>query len=76
MAGLISPDVIPLMGNEARLREWIITSKADYLVIAPGWDYPVLVNSLPVSKVYATNAPYSPAAGGTNMVVYRLEDTP
>jgi hypothetical protein len=76
MAGLISPDVIPLMGNDAGLREWLLASHAAYLVIAPGWDYPGLVGSLPVTRVYTTNAPYSPAAGGENMVVYRLDVSP
>jgi len=76
MAGLISPDVIPLMGNEAGLREWLLASRATYLVIAPGWDYPGLVKSLSLTRVWSTNAPYSPAAGGENMVVYRLAASP
>jgi arabinofuranosyltransferase len=76
MAGLISPEVIPLMGHDVLLKEWIIASRADYLVIAPGWDFPGVVSSLEVSEVYSTNAPYSPAAGGENMVVYRLRGAP
>jgi hypothetical protein len=76
MAGLISPDVIPLMGNDAGLREWLLASHAAYLVTAPGWDYPGLVGSLAVTRVYSTNAPYSLAAGGENMVVYRLAASP
>ncbi len=76
MAGLISPDVIPLMGDDAGLREWLLRSHAAYLVIAPGWDYPALVQSLTLTQVYSTHAPYSPAAGGENMVVYRLGGSP
>ena len=72
MAGLISPDVIPLMGNDLGLTDWLLASHATYLVIAPGWDFPGLVKSLPLTRVYSTDAPYSPAAGGENMVVYRL----
>jgi hypothetical protein len=76
MAGLISPDVIPLMGNDARLKAWLLASHAKYLIIAPGWGYPDLVRSLTVTRVYSTNAPYSPAAGGENMVVYQMETSP
>ena len=76
MAGLISPDVIPLMGDDAGLREWLLRSHAAYLVIAPGWDYPALVQSLALTQVYSTHAPYSPAAGGENMAVYRLGGSP
>ena len=76
MAGLISPDVIPLMGNDAGLHAWIVAAGASYLVLAPGWDYPALVSSLAVTKVYTTEAPYSRAAGGQNMVVYRLDNAP
>jgi hypothetical protein len=64
------------MGDDARLKDWLLKSRAGYLVIAPGWGYLELVRSLTVTQVYSTNAPYSPAAGGENMVVYRLESSP
>jgi hypothetical protein len=68
LAGLISPDVIPFIRDEARLAEWLTASGAQYLVTFPDWYL-----ALPVGreKVFGTSAPYSPAAGGTNMAVYR-----
>jgi hypothetical protein len=68
LAGLISPDVIPFIRDEARLAEWLMASGAQYLVTFPDWYL-----ALPVGreKVFGTSAPYSPAAGGTNMAVYR-----
>ncbi|MGH2524147.1 MAG: hypothetical protein ACRDH2_16695, partial [Anaerolineales bacterium] len=70
MAGLVSPEVIPFIRDEARLRDWLTASGADYLVTFPGW-YPDLVRPLAALKVFQTHAPYSPNAGGENMAVYR-----
>lgn len=68
LAGLISPQVIPFLRDEARLAAYLNEQKADYLVVFPDW-YPSLVaNRVPV---FVTNAPYAPAQGGTNMAVYR-----
>jgi hypothetical protein len=72
LAGLVSPEVIPFIRDEARLREWLNASGADYLVTFPGW-YPDLVRSRASAEVFRTRAPYSPAAGGENMVVYRWD---
>lgn len=68
LAGLISPQVIPFLREEARLAAYLDEQGADYLVVFPDW-YPSLVaNRVPV---FVTNAPYAPAQGGTNMAVYR-----
>ena len=69
MAGLVSPEVIPFIRDEARLREWLTAAGADYLVTFPGW-YPDLAGPLAEAEVFRTRAPFSPAAGGENMVVY------
>jgi len=68
LAGLISPEVIPFIRDEARLTEWLTTSGAQYLVTFPDW-YEHLADGR--EKLFGTTAPYSPAAGGTNMAVYR-----
>src|SRR5436190_23425256 len=39
LAGLVSPEVIPFIRDEARLRQWLNVRQADYLVTFPGW-YP------------------------------------
>jgi hypothetical protein len=68
LAGLISPDVIPFIRDEARLREWITASNALYLITLEGW-YPAL--EAPMTPIFRTEAPFSPQSGGQNMVVYR-----
>jgi hypothetical protein len=70
LAGLVSPDVIPFMRDEVRLRDWLNAEGAALLVTFPGW-YPALVQSPEAEPLYATGAPFSPAAGGENMTVYR-----
>lgn len=68
LAGLVNPEVIPIIRDENRLRQYIDQQNVQYLVTFPGW-YPELVKGL--EPVYQTGGVISPAAGGENMVVYR-----
>lgn len=68
MAGLISPEVIPFLRNEVALTDYLDSKGVSYLVTFPDF-YPTLTSGL--QPVFSTGAPYSPAQGGTNMVVYR-----
>jgi hypothetical protein len=70
LAGLISPEVIPFIRDEPRLQTWLEASGADYLMTLAGW-YPRIEGALASTVVFRTQAPYSPAQGGANMVVYR-----
>lgn len=72
LAGLISPEVIPIIRDELALEEYINAHNADYLVVFPGW-YAQLTNDREL--IYQTNAHFSPAAGGENMSVY-IWDSP
>lgn len=74
MAGLVSPEVIPFIRDEARLGAWLDISGAEYLVTFPSW-YPELVSSLAAERVYVTGSPYSEAPGAENMAVYRWRPT-
>jgi len=67
LAGLISPEVIPFVRDEARLAAYLEAHGADYLMTFPGW-YPRLVEGR--VPVYESTAAYAPAAGGENMAVY------
>ncbi len=67
MAGLISPEVIPFIRDEARLAEYLDARGADYLMTFPGW-YPQLVRGR--EPAYQSVAPFSLGAGGENMAVY------
>ena len=67
LAGLVSPEVIPFIRDEAALARYLDESGAEYLVTFPGW-YPELTEGR--SPVFVTGALHSPAAGGENMAVY------
>jgi len=68
LAGLVSPSVIPIIRDESALKVFLDQNKADYLMTFPDW-YPSLVKE--GTPVFSTYAPYSPAAGGENMTVYK-----
>jgi hypothetical protein len=66
LAGLISPEVIPFIRDEAKLGDWLRTKGAQYFVTFPGW-YPQLKTRWPA--VFAGNSPFSPE----HMTVYELK---
>ena len=71
LAGLVSPEVVGIIRDERALAELIVNSRAEYLMTFPGW-YPQLVADHRFRQVYSTGAPFSAAAGGENMAVYRV----
>ncbi|HID52900.1 MAG TPA: hypothetical protein EYP41_12810 [Anaerolineae bacterium] len=73
LAGLISPEIIPLLADEAALEQYVLQSEADYLVTAPGWPYTAVANDPDVVLVFTTNFTLTQAAGLNNMTVYRLK---
>jgi hypothetical protein len=68
LAGLVSPEVIPIIRDEEALEALMNRENVDYLVTFPGW-YPYLISV--GEKVYDTGASFSPEQGGENMTVYR-----
>lgn len=70
LAGLISPDVIPIIRDEERLANYLTENNADYLVIFPSW-YPLLAAT--ATPVYYSNDLYAPEMGGENMFVYKWQ---
>jgi arabinofuranosyltransferase len=68
LAGLVSPEVIPILRDEEALAALLDRRRVDYLITFPSW-YPELVRRGEV--VYSTGSSYAPAAGGDNMAVYR-----
>jgi len=68
LAGLISPEVIPFIRDEAQLADHMTRNGADVLVAFPGW-YPKLVSGR--FPIFTSTAPFAPQAGGENMVIYR-----
>ena len=75
LAGLISPQVIPFLADEAALNAYLTQSEAAYLVTAPGWPYTVIAQSPHTTLLYSTEYPWTIAQGMNNMSVYRLGKT-
>lgn len=72
IAGLVNPDVIPLIGNEEALWNYMQVHGAQYLMAfanqIPGGD----VKDPRICVAFTTNNPTAVAAGGDNMTVYAL----
>jgi len=71
LAGLVTPEVIPFIRDQARLLEFIIEQDADYLVTFPSW-YPEMVVDERLKLEYRTSCPVTRKKGGDNMAVYRI----
>ena len=67
LAGLVDPEVIPYIRDEAALEELLDARHADYLMTFPSW-YPELITG--GELLYSTEGSFSPAAGMENMAVY------
>ena len=68
LAGLVTPEVIPILRSEVDLESFLDQHYADYLMTFPGW-YPRLVSGREL--IYSTDSEFSPQAGGENMAIYR-----
>jgi hypothetical protein len=68
LAGLVSPEVIPIIRDEQSLEILMNQEDVDYLMTFPDW-YPHLTKV--GDKRFQTGAQFSPQQGGENMAVYR-----
>ncbi|MFO7536711.1 MAG: hypothetical protein R6X32_01475 [Chloroflexota bacterium] len=73
LAGLITPEIIPLLSNEAALAHYVLASDADYLVTAPGWPYSDVTGSEAATLVFSTGYEWTQLSGLNNMAVYKLQ---
>lgn len=71
-AGLISPETIPILRDEAALLELAIAREARYLVTFADW-YPIMVKDPRLTPLHATNCAPTRAAGGKPMTVYGVQ---
>jgi hypothetical protein len=67
LAGLVTPEVIPFLRDENRIAAYLDKHGVTYLVVFPDW-YAHLTSGL--TPVFSTGAPFAPALGGSNMVVF------
>ena len=70
LAGLVSPEVIPIIRDEAALLALMEARGAAYLMTFPDW-YPHIVSDPRVQRIFQTDGT-APFAGGENMAIYRL----
>ena len=75
LAGLINPEVIPVMRDESRLIEYIVDQKTDYLVVFPSW-YPILVQDDRLLPVYPTQGQAMPPPDRDHMTIYHIPPAP
>ncbi len=67
LAGLVSPEVVPFIRDEARLAKFLDRQGADYLVAFPAF-YPDLTRAS--EPVFTSGGSFAPAIGEQNMTVY------
>jgi hypothetical protein len=67
LAGLVTPEVIPIIFDVGEISTYLDEEGVDYVVTFSDW-YPELTGNL--RSVFTTHAPFAPKMGGTNMVVY------
>jgi hypothetical protein len=68
LAGLVSPEVIPFIRDEAQLARYLTEKGVDYLILFPTW-YENLPEGL--ALVYNTKGHVAPLIGGENMMIYQ-----
>jgi hypothetical protein len=74
LAGLISPEVIPILDNNTLLANYIKENNAHYFVTAPGWPYADIVNQSKNRLLFSTDYPWTLENGRNNMTIYLLQD--
>ncbi len=72
LAGLISPEVIPLLSDRDALMDYVSASQSDYLVTAPGWTYDRLTADANSILEFSTGYIWTREQGVNNMEVYLL----
>jgi hypothetical protein len=68
LAGLITPDVVPFIRDEARLAEYLDSGPAEYLIVFPGL-YPQLTSQR--TPTFVAGLEYDPLHIEEDMQVYR-----
>lgn len=73
LAGLVSPEVIPLIRDEPALAHWLDAQQVEYLIVLNGW-----YAQLPQGKllVWSSGGAFAEQQGGGNMEIYRWNGSP
>ncbi|NLE99727.1 MAG: hypothetical protein GX601_02000 [Anaerolineales bacterium] len=74
LAGLVTPEVIPLLlapARDARLAGYLLRQNVDYVVIFPNWFPGLAARSDILEPIHEVTLAHNTIAGGAQMVVYR-----
>lgn len=71
LAGLVSPEVVPFLRDERRLRDYLVARRANYAIFFPDW-YPTLAGDPQFIVAHAQECSATRDAGGTSMKVYQI----
>jgi hypothetical protein len=74
LAGLVSPEVIPFIRDENRLRDYLLARNAMFVIVFPDW-YATLTSDPRFVPVFQTDCAVTREAGEKNMVVYEIRLT-
>jgi len=74
LAGLITPEVIPIMTDAEKLADWMLERGAEYAIFFPDFSstYEQLDADARLEQVHCTDFAWTRAAGLENMCAYRL----
>lgn len=72
MAGLVSPEVIPFIRDETRLRAWMRERNVKFAIFFPTW-YPQLAKDVSLVEIFDTACPTTRQAGEENLRLYVVE---
>lgn len=71
LAGLVSPEVIPFIRDEGKLKAWMRARGAGYAIFFPTW-YATLGKDAELTQVFSTKCALTRELGEENLGVYRL----
>ena len=72
LAGLVSPQVIPFIRDQVKLKSWMLERGAQYAIFFPTW-YPQLARDETFVEIFSTGCVVTRGMGEENLKVYRLE---
>lgn len=75
LAGLVTPEVIPFIRDEGRLRDYLFSRHATFAIFFPDLSnaYAALASDPRFVPVHQQDCPVTRASGGTDMVVYQIK---
>lgn len=71
LAGLVSPEVIPFIRDESRLRDYLFSRQTAFVIVFSDW-YDSLTHDPRFVPVYQRDCAVTRDAGSTNMTVYEI----